>query len=286
VTFAFMQAEKARHSIQAMCRALGVSPSGYYAWQQRPASRRSTEDRRLRVELCAAHAASAGSYGSPRLWQAVRQRGLHVGRNRVIRLMRDEHLRGRPRRRFRVTTATDPTHTAAPNHLARRFHVRQPNHVWAGDLTAIPTGDGWLYLAVLMDLYSRRVVGWALDTTMETAVVLTAWHRALAQRRTAPRLHHSDRGRQYTSAAYQAALRAHGVRCSMSRRGNCYDNAVVESFFRTLKLDLHQPVWRSRREAIARITAYLDGYYNRRRLHSTLGYCSPAEFERRRGAAA
>jgi putative transposase len=286
VTFAFMQAEKARHSIQAMCRVLGVSASGYYAWQQRPASHRSTVDRRLRVELCAAHAASHGSYGSPRLWHAVRQRGLRVGRNRVIRLMRDEQLRGRPRRRFRVTTVADPAHAAAPNHLARQFHVRQPNHVWAGDLTAIPTGDGWLYLAVLLDLYSRRVVGWALDTTMETSVVLTAWQRAVAQRRTAPRLHHSDRGRQYTSAAYQAALRAHGVRCSMSRRGNCYDNAVVESFFRTLKLDLHQPVWRSRREAIARITAYLDGYYNRRRLHSTLGYCSPADFERRRGAAA
>jgi putative transposase len=139
---------------------------------------------------------------------------------------------------------------------------------------------------VLLDLYSRRVVGWAIDTNMETPLVLRAWRRAVGQRRTAPRLHHSDRGRPYTSAAYQAALRARGVRCSMSRRGNCYDNAVVESFFRTLKLDLNQPVWRTRALATARIATYIEGYYNTRRLHSTLGYRSPAEFERRRGVAA
>lgn len=286
MTFAFIHAEKAVHSVRTRCRTLGVSPSGYYAWQQRPPSHRSVVDRRLRVELCAAHAASAGSYGSPRLWQALRTRGLRVGRNRIMRLMRDEQLIGRPRRRFRVTTATDPRRPAAPNHLARKFQVRRRNQVWAGDITAIPTGEGWLYLAVLLDLYSRRVVGWAIDSTMETPLVLTAWRRALAQRRSVPRLHHSDRGRQYTSATYQAALRARGVRCSMSRRGNCYDNAVVESFFRTLKIDLNQPVWHRRTLAIARIGAYIDGYYNTRRLHSTLGYCSPAEFERRRGTAA
>ena len=286
MTFAFVHAEKASHAIRTLCRVLDVSPSGYYAWQQRPASPRSAVDRRLRVELRAAHAESDGSYGSPRLWKAVRTRGLRVGRNRIMRLMRDEQLVGRPRRRFRVTTAADPHAAPAPNRLAGKFRVRRRNHTWAADMTAIPTGEGWLYLAVLLDLYSRRVVGWAIDTTMETSLVLTAWQRAVARRRTAPRLHHSDRGRQYTSAAYQAALRAHGVRCSMSRRGNCDDNAVVESFFRTLKLDLHQPVWRTRAHAIARISAYLDGYYNTRRLHSTLGYCSPAEFERRRGAAA
>jgi len=260
-----------------------VSPSGYYAWQQRPPSRRSAVDRRLRVELCAAHAESDGTYGSPRLWHAVRRRGLRVGRKRVIRLMRDEQLVGRPRRRFRVTTESDPRRTPAPNHLGRRFRVRRRNQAWAGDITAIPTGEGWLYLAVLLDLYSRRIVGWAIDTTLETSLVLTAWRRAIARRRTAPRLHHSDRGRQYTSTAYQAALRVRRVRCSMSRRGNCYDNAVVESFFRTLKLDLNQPVWRTRTLATERIGAYIDGYYNTRRLHSTLGYCSPAEFEQRRG---
>jgi transposase InsO family protein len=286
MTFAFMHAEKARHPIRTMCRTFGVSASGYYAWQQRRPSRRSIVDRRLRVELCAAHRESDGSYGSPRLRTVLRTRGLRVGRNRVMRLMRDEQLVGRPRRRFRITTEADPRRPAAANHLRRRFRVRRRNHVWAADITAIPTGDGWLYLAVLLDLYSRRVVGWAIDTTMETSLVLTAWQRALAQRRTAPQLHHSDRGRQYTSTAYQAALSARGVRCSMSRRGNCYDNAVVESFFRTLKLDLNQPVWRSRTIAIARIGAYIDGYYNIRRLHSTLGYCSPAAFEQRRRRAA
>jgi transposase InsO family protein len=281
-----MQAEKATHSVRAMCRAFGVSTSGFYAWQLRPVSVRRTLDRRLRVELCAAHAESAGSYGSPRLCHALHRRGLRVGRNRVIRLMRDEQIVGRPRRRFRVTTESDPRAAAAPNHLAQVFRVRQRNRVWAGDITAIPTGDGWVYLAVLLDLYSRRVVGWAMDSTMESALVLRAWDRALAYRRTAPRLHHSDRGRQYTSAPYQAALRAHRVRCSLSRRGNCYDNAVVESFFRTLKLDLNERVWRTRADALTRIATYIDGYYHTRRLHSTLGYCSPVEFERRRRVAA
>jgi transposase InsO family protein len=281
-----MQTEKAHHSVRALCRALAVSPSGFYAWQQRPQSARQRGDHRLRVELHAAHAESGGSYGSPRLQQAVRARGLRVGRNRVIRLMRQAQLVGRPRRRFRVTTIGDPTAAPAPNTLAQAFTVTAPNRVWAGDITAIPTREGWLYLAVLLDLYSRRVVGWALDTSMETRLVLTAWHRAVALRRTAPRLHHSDRGAQYTSGRYQAALRAHRVRCSMSGRGRCYDNAVVESFFRTLKTDLDHRVWSTRAEAVTHVGAYIDGFYNTRRLHSTLGYCSPAQFERRRSAAA
>jgi transposase InsO family protein len=240
----------------------------------------------LSVYLRAAHLASGGTYGSPRLQQALRARGFQVGRNRVIRLMRQEALSGRPRRRFRVTTTHDPRAAPAPNHLGQRFHVSKPNTVWAADITALPTREGWLYLAVLLDLYSRRVVGWAIDPHLETRLVLTAWRRALAVRRQPPRQHHSDRGTQYTSAAYQRALAAHGVTCSMSGRGNCYDNAVVESFFRTLKSDLDHTVWGTRRDAVAAVAHYIDGYYNSRRLHSTLDYRSPVDFERKRRAAA
>jgi putative transposase len=286
VTFAFVQAEKATYGVRALCRALGVSSSGFYAWQHRPASERQRIDRRLRVELRAAHRESRGSYGSPRLRQALRDRGLRVGRNRVIRLMRAEQLMGRPARRFRITTTTDPSTAPAPNHLNQRFTVARRNAVWAADITALPTQQGWVYLAVLLDLYSRRIVGWALDTTLETRLVLTAWHRAVARRRTAPRVHHSDRGTQYTSAAYQAALQAQRVRCSMSGRGNCYDNAVVESFFHSLKTDLNHRVWPTRADALREIGSYIDDFYNTRRLHSTLGYRSPVAFEQRRGAAA
>lgn len=286
MSFAFVQAEKAQHSVRCLCRALSVSASGFYAWQHRPPSPRNRSDCRLSVYLRAAHQASGGTYGSPRLHQTLQARGFQVGRNRVIRLMRREALTGRPRRRFRVTTARDPRATVAANHLAQRFHVSRPNTVWAADITAVATREGWVYLAVLLDLYSRRVVGWALDAHLETRLVLTAWRRALARRRRPPRQHHSDRGTQYTSAAYQRALAVHGVTCSMSGRGNCFDNAVVESFFRTLKSDLDHTVWSTRRDAIAAVGHYIDNYYNTRRLHSTLGYRSPADFERQQRAVA
>jgi putative transposase len=278
--------EKAHHSVRALCHALGVSASGFYAWQRRPESPRALTDRRLRIHLRAAHAASRGSYGSPRLQHALRAHGFTVGRNRIIRLMRAEQVVGRPRKRFRVTTICDATAVPAPNHLAQAFTAATPNMVWAADITAIPAADGWLYLAVLLDLYSRRVVGWALAPTLEAGVVVTAWRRALARRRVAPRLHHSDRGSQYTSAVYQRELASHRVRCSMSRPGNCFDNAVVESFFRTLKLDLG-PHLRGPRADIERAVAdYIEDFYNRRRLHSTLSYRSPAQFERDQRPAA
>jgi putative transposase len=286
VTFAFIQAEKAQHPVRTLCRALGVSASGFYASQQRTPSARARSDRRLRLHLRAAHRASGGTYGSPRLCQALQQEGERVGRNRVIRLMRAEQLYGRPRRRFILTTAADPTARAAANVLGQRFTPTGPNRVWAADITAVPTTEGWLYLAVLLDLYSRRVVGWATGPTLETSLVLLAWHRAVALRRRAPAMHHSDRGCQYTSAAYQQALAHHHVRCSMSRRGNCYDNAVVESFFRTLKGDLGDRRPAPRQETSRRIGEYIDGFYNTRRLHSTLGYRSPAQFERDHSDAA
>jgi putative transposase len=280
VTFAFIQAEKAHHPVRTLCRALGVSASGFYASQQRAPSSRARTDGRLRLQLRAAHRASGGTYGSPRLYQALQQQGERVGRNRVIRLMRVEQLRGRPRRRFTRTTATDPTARPAANLLGQRFTTARPNRVWVADITALPTTDGWLYLAVLLDLYSRRIVGWATAPTLETSLALEAWQRAVTLRRRAPAMHHSDRGCQYTSAAYQRALAQHHVRCSMSRRGNCYDNAVVESFFRTLKVELADRPQGSRDETSRRIGDYIDGFYNTRRLHSTLDYRSPAQFER------
>jgi putative transposase len=274
-----VQTEKANYPVRPLCRALGVSASGFYAWAARPTSARQRHDRRVVVQLRAAHAASGETYGSPRLHQQLQQEGLRIGRRRVIRLMRAAQIRARQRRRFRHTTETDPTATPAPNHLAQGFTVATLNAVWAGDITAIPTADGWLYLAVLLDLHSRRVVGWAAAPTLHTTLVLQAWRRAVA-RRPAPGLHHSDRGTQYTSDAYQRTLAAAGVRCSMSRRGNCYDNAVVESFFRTLKGDLGAQLEGRRDAVLPRLARYIDHFYNRQRLHSTLGYCSPVNFER------
>jgi putative transposase len=281
VTFAFIATEKAAYPMRVLCRTLGVSASGFYAWHARPApSTRAREDAVLRGYLRGAHGASRGAYGSPRLQQALHQAGHPVGRNRVIRLMRLDGLRGRPRRRFRVTTVADPIAQPAANLLARGFTVAAPNRVWAADITAIPTRDGWLYLAVLLDLWSRRVVGWALRPTLETNLVCAALQLAVARRAwRRGLLHHSDRGAQYTSDRYQALLRTYGFACSMSRPGNCYDNAPVESFFRSLKTELGLPTQVTYRQATTAIADYIERFYNRERLHSTLHYQSPATFE-------
>jgi len=282
-----MLAEKAHYPIRVMARVLEVTTSGYYAWRGRPLIPprvRTSEGLRHRIRLI--HAESRGTYGSPRVQRALRDTGARVGRHRIMRLMRLEHLQGRPRRRFRVTTQADPTAVAAPNHLARRFAVDGPDCVWAGDLTALPTAQGWLYLAVLLDLWSRRVVGWAVRPTLETEVVTTAWHMAVGRRQRTPQLHHSDRGAQYTSDAYQRLLAGHQVVCSMSRRGNCWDNAPVESFFRTLKVELvAEAVWPTRAVAAAAVHDYIERFYNTRRLHSSLHYRSPADFEAAHRAA-
>jgi transposase InsO family protein len=281
VTFRFIATEKAAYPIRVLCRTLGVSASGFYAWQARPApSPRRQQDAVLRHQLRVAHGASRGVYGSPRLHQVLRQAGHRISRKRVIRLMRVDGLCGRARRRFRVTTAIDPYAQPATNRLGRQFTVAAPNRVWAADITAIATHEGWLYLAVLLDLWSRRIVGWAVRPTLETEVVCAALQVAVARRRAQPGLlHHSDRGAQYTSDRYQALLRLHGFHCSMSRPGNCYDNAPVESFFRTLKTELAPPTHVTRRAATTVIAEYIERFYNRERLHSTLHYQSPAVFE-------
>ena len=286
MTFAFVAAEKASFPVDVLCETLGVSRSGFYAWQRRPESARAIQDRRLRYALRIAHREHQQRYGSPRLQRELRDRGLRVGRNRVIRLMRLDDLRARTPRRWKTTTVSDPAAVAAPNRLQQRFTVGTLNEVWAGDITAIATREGWMYLAVLLDLCSRTVVGWAVRPTRDTALVLAAWHRAMGRRRCAPRMHHSDRGAEYTSIAYQRVLRQHQVQVSMSRRGNCYDNAPVESFFRTLKTEIaERPHWPTRRDATLAIGEYIDRFYNTRRLHSSLNYQSPQRFETQLAAA-
>jgi putative transposase len=288
VTFGFILAEKAHYPVRTLCAVLDVSPSGYYAWRGRPLiTPQARRDRGVRIRIRAIHAHSRGRYGSPRIQRALQAEGERLGRNRIIRLMRAEQLRGRPHRRFRVTTHADPAATPAPNLLKQVFRAPAPNRIWTADITAIPTGEGWLYLAVLLDLYSRRIVGWAIRPTMETDLVCAAWHLALGRRH--PRsglIHHSDRGSQYTSDRYQRLLRAHGVTFSMSRSGNCFDNAPTESFFRTLKVELGQDgAWPTRRAATRTIAEFIERFYNRERLHSSLHYQSPAAFERRHTAA-
>lgn len=269
-----------------MCRVLAVSRSGYYAWCARPLSPRAQADQQLGLAIRAVHAASRRTYGSPRVQAELGAQGWRCGRHQVARLMRAAGLAGQHRRRGRGTTDSGHAFPVVANTLARQFAVARPNQVWAADLTYVPTDEGWLYLAVVLDLASRRVVGWAMQARLTEAVALAALRMALGQRRPGGGLvHHSDRGSQYASRAYQAELARQGIQPSMSRRGNVWDNAVVESFFATVKTELvHQRHYRSRREAQADLFAYLELWYNRRRRHSALGYLSPAAFERQQVA--
>ena len=280
MNFVFIAAEKAQYPVRALCRALDVSASGFYAWQQRRPSARTLEDRRLVTQLRVAHAESRHTYGRPRLQHVLRQQGVRIGDQRLRRLMRAAGVHGRIRRRFRVTTDSRGAAHLVTNRLARRFAVARPDRVWAGDVTACWTREGWLYLAVLLDLASRRVVGWAVRPTFDTAVLLAAFHLAVGTRQ--PRrglLHHSDRGVQSASDAYQRALSAAGAIASMSRVGDCWDNAPVESFFSRLKTELvPDPIWPSRAAATQAIGSYIT-FYNQQRLHSSLGYRSPAAYE-------
>lgn len=270
-----------RYPVRMMCRALQVSPSGYYEWLGRPPSPRLQEDRRLLERIRAVHERSRGTYGSPRVTQALRAQGECVGENRVARLMRAGAVRAKQARRFKATTHSRHALPCAPNVLARRFTVAAPDTVWASDISYVWTAEGWLYLAVVLDLYSRRVIGWAMGERLTAALAVAALRMALGRRRPAPGLlHHSDRGVQYAAAEYQRLLAEHGIRCSMSAKGECYDNAVVESFFHTLKVEqVHHRRYRSREEARQDLFEWIEVFYNRQRYHSTLGYRSPAEYE-------
>jgi putative transposase len=270
-----------------MCEILAVSRSGYYAWRSRKPSKRLEEEVRLKVSIQEAHQQGRGAYGSPRVSEELKSQGLPAGRHRVARLMREQGLCGLPRRRgFRVvTTQTDPSLAVAPNTLDRDFSATELDQVWVSDLTYLHTEEGWLYLAAILDLSSRRIVGWSVEENLGTQLPLRALHMALGHRKAA-KLHHSDRGCQYASAAYRAELAQHGIECSMSRRGNCWDNAPMESFFATLKRELvHRSPWQTRAQARQDVFDYIEVFYNRKRRHSALNYQTPADFEEQLRAA-
>lgn len=260
-----------------MCRLMQVRTSGFYAWRGRGESDRTKSNRQLAIEVSAAFKQYKGRYGSPRL-----HRELQACRHRVARLMREQRLCARPRRRFCKTTDSAHAWKTPKNLLGRNFEVPEPDRVWAGDVTYIPTHEGWLYLAVLLDLFSRKVVGWSMSTHNDEALTLAALHMALDHRQPEPGLlHHSDQGTTYASGEYQDVLAANDIVCSMSRRGDCWDNAVVESFFSTLDIECaNRRVFPTRDIARREITDYIIGFYNPTRLHSYLGYVSPMDFER------
>lgn len=269
-------------SIQTMSRALGVSRSGYYAHAKKPTRTRRVRDGQLKPKIREAFSRSKGTYGSPRIAIEMRREGERCGKNRVARLMREQALRAKAKRRWRPrTTQTDPALATAPNLLAEVPKPAAPDQVWVSDITCLPTREGWHYLAVTMDLFSRRVVGWATAQTLHTPLVSKALERAIALRGRAPGLiHHSDRGCQYASSHYRQALRTAGITASMSRKGNCYDNATMESFFATLKTEAFNPTPAdSRRHAEIMVFDYIETFYNPRRIHSGIGYHSPMEFE-------
>lgn len=279
--FAAIAAKKAEYPIALMCRQLGVSRSGYYAWLGRKPSKRTQETSQLRAEVRAVYSEHKGRYGSPRVVRELRARGRCTSRKRVSKIMRDEGLQARQTRLFRRTTNSEHGLAVAENRLERDFQTERPNQVWVTDLTFIRTREGWLYLSAIIDLYSRAVVGWAMGGRIDTALCLRALDMAVQSRRPEPGLvHHSDRGTQYASHDYQAALARYGIECSMSRRGDCWDNAVAESFWGTLKCELDDELRSvSRASAQSAIFEYIETYYNRRRRHSSIDYHTPMEYE-------
>lgn len=280
--FAFIDAEKA-FAVSLLCDVLGVSRSGYYAWKGRAPSARARRDDALRVAINHAHRRSRGTYGSPRVHRDLRAAGQRVGKKRVERLMRQEGLVAKRRRRFRRTTDSNHALPVAPNELNRQFEVAQLNRAWVTDVTYVWTLEGWLYLAAIIDLCSRRVVGWATAETNDRNLALEALRAALRSRHVAPGLiHHSDRGSPYASAEYRNELEKWGIRASMSRRGDCWDNAVAESFFATLKGEhLDHETFVTRDQARRSIADFIDNFYNVQRRHSSIDYLSPIEYELR-----
>lgn len=279
--YRFISDHRQQFRVRAMCRVLNVSPSGYYDWRVRGESERSRANRHLLARIRAIHAASRENYGAEKTWRALIALGEACGRHRVARLRREHGIEARRQRRFRAGYAARNNVPPAPNLLDQDFATTGPDRIWAGDTTFIPTRRGALYLAVVLDLYSRRVVGWSMSRQQNQQLVMDALGMAIESRLPGPGLiHHSDQGCQYTSSAYQALLKAHDMIPSMSRKGNCYDNAVVESFFSNLKNELvHDRLFSDRNEARAAIFEYIEVFYNRQRHHQTLDYQTPARFE-------
>jgi putative transposase len=288
--YAFIQQQAANLPVRAMCRLLGVRPSGYYAWTRRSPCRREAGELQLIESIRLVHQRSGGTYGSPRVHQALRKQGVICSRKRVQKLMQQEQIRSTRHRRFRIRT-TDSNHAHAPaeNLLDRRFDQETINRVWVSDITYVATDEGWLYVASVMDLCSRRIIGWSTAEHLRAELATEALSMAIRARCPGPGagagtdaglLHHSDRGVQYACGEYQTLLERHGISCSMSRSGDCYDNASMESFFKTFKVELvYQEHYATREEARKSIHWYVEVFYNRQRLHSSLGYRSPAEYE-------
>jgi transposase InsO family protein len=281
--YQFIQDHQNEFPVQRMCQVLDVSSSGYYAWRTRPVSPRARANQELLVEIRSIHSRSRKTYGSPRVHAELRDGNFVVGKNRVARLMRAANLRGQRKRKQPRTTNSQHRYPVAPNHLNRDFHATRPNEKWLADITYISTAEGWLYLAVVLDLFSRKIVGWSFSASLESTLVEQAFRMAVHSRPALlGLLHHSDRGSQYAGDAYQQLLIDQQIQISMSRTGNCYDNAPMESFFSTLKCEhVHFQNYQTRQEAQTDIFAYIAGFYNRQRRHSSLGYLSPEEFERR-----
>ena len=279
--FQFIEMHREEFEVQIMCDVLDVSRSGYYAWRTRSASEREMADAEYTKEIERVFADGRETYGYESIWRVLQDEGILCGKHRVRRLMRQAGLEVKQTKRYKRTTIANPEHQLAPNLLQGDFEADRPDEKWCADITYIPTQEGWLYLAVILDLFSRRIVGWAMNARMTQQLVNTALEMALRQRQPAgPLIHHSDRGSQYTSFAFQELLAENDITCSMSGQGNCYDNAVVESFFGTLKSELvNHAVYQTRKAAMTDIFFYIEGFYNRTRRHTALDYLSPVTFE-------
>ena len=284
--YAFIQAHRSMFPVTRMCQVLEVAPSGYYAWHRRPPSRRQQANDVWVEPIQTAHTQSRGTYGSPRITEELQAQGVPCSRNRVARLMKEQGIQVNVKPTFKVTTQSDHDQPIAPNLLQQDFAVNQPNRVWVSDISYIATGEGWLYLCIVMDLFARNIIGWSMQTTLSQQLVLDAFD--MAYQRTQPEenvIFHSDRGSQYASRAFRRVLQQKKFRQSMSRKGDCYDNACAESFFHTLKIEEVYPcLYATRAEARYRIFDYIVMFYNRIRRHSYLGYLSPEEFKRRAAA--
>jgi putative transposase len=268
------------HPVRRLCRTLGGSPSGYYRWQRRGEGDRAREDRRLKQRIVALHGETKGRYGTPRVERALRRQGISTSRKRVGRLRRELGLRARAAKKYKATTDSRHPYPVAPNRLERRFVAAKADRIWVGDITYLWTREGWLYLAIVLDTCSRRIVGWSVSESLERELAVSALEKALASRRPAPGLvHHTDRGSQYASGDYRDLVEQTGLVFSMSRKGDCWDNAMAESFFKTLKVELGSR-FTSRQQARRELFEYIEGFYNTWRLHSGIGYHSPAEYER------
>ena len=273
--------EKANYPITLLCEALGISRASYYEWRRRVPSERLQADERIVTHIKAVHAEHKHRYGSPRMTLELQAKGLHVNRKRVERLMRERRLPAVFPRKYKHTTNSSHKHQVAPNLLGQQFQVSAPDRVWVGDITYVWTIEGWVYLAVLIDLYSRRVVGWAADKTLSRSLAIRALNMAIRTRKPPPGLiHHTDRGCQYASRDYKKILHDHRLVASMSGKGNCFDNAVAESFFATIKKELaHRVIFFSRSQAYRELLGFIDSYYNTKRRHSSNGFLSPIQFE-------